>query len=56
MIKTCDLKLGDRFWWDGRAWTVRGWYSAVGHVAAEADDGEKRVVSIHGVAELIEKR
>lgn len=55
MIKTCDLRINDRFILDGKKWTVRGWYSAVGHVAAESDDGEKRVVSIHGeVVELIE--
>ena len=42
-----DLELGDELLADGKVWTVEGWYSAVGHIAAEATDGERRIFSRH---------
>jgi len=39
---------GDRIKLEGKSWTMRGWCSAVCHLALESDDAERRVFSVHG--------
>lgn len=47
MVRGCDILVDDEIWLNEKRWIMRGWYSAVGHLAVETPEGEKRVLSRH---------
>lgn len=47
--------VGDTFSTRGKLWVNRGWYSAVGHVAGEANDGECAIISRHETVHIVRR-
>jgi hypothetical protein len=47
MVNGSDIQIGDEIWLNDKRWIMRGWYSAVGHLAVETPEGERRVLSRH---------
>lgn len=48
-----ELQVGDQISYRGKTWIMRGWITAVRHLAMEADDGERIVISRHQKVEQI---
>ena len=55
-IRASELKLGNRFYYEGQVWQHCGWYSAVFHICGFGlVTGEKRVISCHAFVSLFEE-